>query len=205
MARTRANTTAYVKGDIITPATLGTRYFVCTSGGTSAGSEPAAITSTSTADGTAVTDGTVTWKCVVCKGNSGMCRITDYTNTYSITFTNRDLVIVRTLGKPGSKFHELSSDEPRAHDRRSASDVLQISAILFNTSMDTEGNTLMDDIFKPQAGTNDIVINLTGFWSTLYGATWNVQGFGSAVCKITPVLGKNEFINVNIQVREIKT
>ena len=205
MARTREDSTAYVKGDIVTPDTLGTRYFVCTSGGTSAGSEPAAITSTTTADGATVTDNTVTWRCVVCKGTSGMMRITDYSDSYSITFTNRDLVIGRTLGKPGSKFHELSSDEPRAHDRRSASDVLQISAVLFNTSMGTEGKTLVDNIFKPQAGTNDIVIELSGFWSTLYGSSWSVQGFGSSACKVTPVLGKNEFINVNMQVREIKT
>ena len=205
MARTRANSTAYVKGDIVTPAILGTRYFVCTTGGTSAGSEPAGITSTSTADGTAVTDGGVTWKCVVCDGTSGMMRVTDYTDTYSITFTNRNLHIIRALGKPGSKFHNLSSDEPRAHDRRSASDVLQISGILFNTSMGTEGKTLVDNIFKPQAGTNDIVLEFSGFWSTLYGSTWSVQGEGSSVCKITPVLGKNEFIIVNMQVREIKT
>jgi hypothetical protein len=203
MARTRANSTAYVKGDITTASTLGTRWFVCTTAGTTTSSQPSGFTNAS--DGATVTDGTAKWKCHVCGGNSGMCRITDYSDTYSITFTHRDLLIVRTLGKPGSKFHEMSSDEPRAHDRRSASDVLQISAILFNTSMATEGNTLVDDIFKPQAGTNDIVIELTGFWSTLYGATWAVQGSGSSVCKITPVLGKNEFLSVNIQVREIKT
>ena len=203
MARTRADSTAYVKGDVVVPATLGTRYFKCTVAGTTGGSEPLEF---GTADDKAnVTDGTVTWQCWHCLGNSGLCRITDYSDTYSISFTASNLQIVRTLGKPGTKFHELSSDEPRAHDRRSASDVLQITAILFNASMATEGNTLADDIFKPQAGTNDMVIELTGFWSTLYGTPWAVQPLGSSALKITPVLGKSEYLDINIQVREIKT
>lgn len=57
---TRANTTAYKVGDVVTPATNNTFYYRATVAGTSAGTEPAGLASL-TAFGATLTDGTVTW------------------------------------------------------------------------------------------------------------------------------------------------
>ena len=58
----RANSTAYSLGDIRRAATPNGRAFIVTTAGTSGASEPAAFGTAS--DGDAVTDNTVTWRCM---------------------------------------------------------------------------------------------------------------------------------------------
>jgi hypothetical protein len=55
----RANTTAYVQGDVREPATPNGFVYICTVAGTSGGSAPTFPTTL----GSTVTDGTVTWRC----------------------------------------------------------------------------------------------------------------------------------------------
>lgn len=55
----RANTTAYVIGDIVRTATDSTRVFMCVVAGTSAGSEPGGMATLGTLR--EIADGTVTW------------------------------------------------------------------------------------------------------------------------------------------------
>lgn len=57
---TRANTTAYVVGNIVRPATGNGYLYQCSTAGTSGGSVPTYVTGI----GQTVTDGTVTWTCV---------------------------------------------------------------------------------------------------------------------------------------------
>jgi hypothetical protein len=58
---TRANTHAYVVGDLVIPSAANARQFRCTIAGTSAGAQPAAFGTASAGD--AVVDGGVTWRC----------------------------------------------------------------------------------------------------------------------------------------------
>lgn len=60
-ATARANTTAYSVGEIVRPATTNGHVWRAVVAGTSAGSEPAAMTTFSGAAGQSVTDGSVTW------------------------------------------------------------------------------------------------------------------------------------------------
>jgi len=197
MARTWAATTAYSKGDMVTPSTLSTFWYICITAGTSGGAEP---TWKTTKDEINYNDGTCDWKCKGGDGDTGLCRFTR--STHTITLTNRKLQIVRTIGKPELRVTPRSGDNPpRTQDRRSASDVYQITGVLLNTSMATEGNTLGDDIFLPELGTGSITIALSGFWATLYGSSLSVVGIGSNACRITPVTATRKYLMVDIQVR----
>ena len=60
MATARANSTAYVAGDVVKVASNAGRIFICTTAGTTAGSEPAGYASA--VDGGSVTDNTATFK-----------------------------------------------------------------------------------------------------------------------------------------------
>lgn len=60
-ATARANTTAYSVGEMVRPATTNGHVWRCVTAGTSAGSEPAAITTFGGAAGQSVTDGSVVW------------------------------------------------------------------------------------------------------------------------------------------------
>lgn len=60
-ATARANTTAYAVGEIVRPAITNGHVWRCVAAGTSAGTEPAAITTFSGIAGQSVTDGSVTW------------------------------------------------------------------------------------------------------------------------------------------------
>jgi len=55
----RANTTAYLKGDLVRTASDSGRVFICVTAGTSAGSEPGGMATL--ASGVNITDGTVVW------------------------------------------------------------------------------------------------------------------------------------------------
>lgn len=66
---TRANTTAYVIGDMVIPVALLGEYWECVTAGTSTGSEP---TPSPTTDGTTFTDGTVTWRIRTLPTTAGM-------------------------------------------------------------------------------------------------------------------------------------
>jgi hypothetical protein len=90
-AGARANTTAYSVGELVRPSTTNGHVWRCVVAGTSAGSEPAAITTFSGAPGQTVTDGSATWA----EAGRGYVRVAIQSSIAwtSATITARYLVI----------------------------------------------------------------------------------------------------------------
>ncbi len=196
MAADWASGTAYGVGDRVVPTTMNAYWYEAVVAGTSAVGEP----SWPTTAGDHVVDNGVTW---LCKGDNqcGNCKITNGTET--VVLISPGLVIKRVVGKPSVKFYETSNDDPYHQDRKSASNVYSIEAILKgqNAYLDVKD---LGDLFERKLGVGYITITLTGGWATALGSTLKVSAYGNNSCDIDPYQKTSHMFKVKCLVRMIK-
>jgi len=195
MASEWAATTAYTVGHVVVPTTIGTRWYVCVSPGTSGGAEP----TWTLVKGRKMLDGSVVWQCHGGDGGVGMLKFSY--STYEVTLTGDGLEVVWTYGNPHMQLTKRSGTKagPRSMVAYIGEEILQITGILRGPGTPAD-IAAFKNIFKNRFSLGYITLTLTGDNATKFGTTLYVMHSGSNAIKVTPMKGTRYMHIVNIQV-----